>query len=430
VPMGLTRSQWSEKHFFGAVCMEVIGLLYNLGILISISTISGFIDHRFDKSTPLGLTLQGLLFGMSAAVGMIFPYSVLDGAIFDARSVVISVSALFFGPVAGLISTVIAVTARMYVGGSSTEVGIAVILLSFVIGHIFYWNRSKTGGHHTFVSLYVMGVLVHLAMMLIFYLFLNPDTRDAFMRQFAVTVLIFYPIATVIIGKVINDHLSSKSMIVRLTENEDKLNKNLREKKVLLAEIHHRVKNNLAIISSLLSLQSDSFDDDRTRFLFNETEGRVRSMSLIHELVYQNESFDSVDFGAFLRRFEQVAAGIFSDMSMNVEVKIEANTIRLDLNKSVPCALIVNELITNAYKHAFPGQTEGLMHIQFTETDNEYTLVVSDNGCGMPDGFKPSESTSFGYTIIFGLVDQLQGSITFENVGGTRVTVVFPKELS
>ena len=80
---------------------------------------------------------------------------------------------------------------------------------------------------------------------------------------------------------------------------------------MLLAEIHHRVKNNLAIISSLLSLQSDSFDDDRTRFLFNETEGRVRSMSLIHELVYQNESFDSVDFGAFLRRFEQVAAGIF-----------------------------------------------------------------------------------------------------------------------
>ena len=71
-----------------------------------------------------------------------------------------------------------------------------------------------------------------------------------------------------------------------------------------------------------------------------------------------------------------------------LKLKFEANTLRLDLNKSVPCALIVNELITNAYKHAFPGQTEGLMHIQFTETDNEYTLVVSDNGCGMPDGFK------------------------------------------
>ena len=107
--------------------------------------------------------MQGLLFGMSAAVGMIFPYSVLDGAIFDARSVVISVSALFFlVPLPAWISTVIAVTARMYVGGSSTEVGIAVILLSFVHRtHLFYWNREpRPGGHHTFVSLYVMGVLV------------------------------------------------------------------------------------------------------------------------------------------------------------------------------------------------------------------------------------------------------------------------------
>lgn len=409
--------------------MATIDLLYNLGILVSICVVSGFIDHRFSKETLSGSVLQGLLFGFAAAIGMIFPYSVIDGAIFDARSVVISIGTLFFGPMSGIITVVIAILARVYVGGGAVEAGIVVILASFAVGYIFHHHLNKTGKRHTFITLYIFGLLVHIVMIVILALLLPDDVRKTFMAQFGFTVLVFYPIATVLIGKVLNDHFHGIELVESLRNNETKLSISLREKQVLLAEIHHRVKNNLAIISSLISLQAESINDDNTRGLFIETEGRIRSMSLIHELVYQNETFESVDILRYLERFNEVLSGIFDNENLQIEVRIEAANIFLDLNKAIPCALIINELLTNAYKHAFKGMQTGEVTVRFTEKQANYVLTVSDNGTGFPQGFNPAMATSFGFTIIHGLVEQLQGRIAFSKDVGTVCTVIFPKTL-
>lgn len=407
--------------------MATIDLLYNLGILISICVVSGFIEDRFSKETTGGAVLQGLLFGVAAAIGMIFPYSVIGEAIFDARTVVISIGTLFFGPVSGMIAVIIAVLARIYLGGASVVAGLLVILASFSIGYAFHIYLKKSGVKFTSLVLYSFGLVVHVAMIIILLLLLPPQIRTVFMAQFGFTVLIFYPIATVLIGKVLNDHFLGKELIASLLENENKLSKNLNEKQILLAEIHHRVKNNLAIISSLISLQSETIKDESSKLVFVETESRIRSMSLIHELVYQNESLETIDVYCYLERFNKILAGIYSTENLNVRVKIEATNIYLDLNKAIPCALIINELLTNAYKHAFNGMQIGDVTIRFTEKQASYVLTVSDNGTGFPEGFIPAEASSFGFTIIHGLVQQLQGKIAFSCENGAECRVIFPK---
>jgi PAS domain S-box-containing protein len=200
--------------------MILLDLIYNLSVLAAISALSGFINQRFDRTVLSGKVLQGLLFGSATIVGMMYPFVFSHGIIFDGRSIVISLSALFFGPLSGAISAFIAVGYRIYLGGVGTLMGTLVILTSFAIGWSFYYYRKsqkiiriKIGG------LLLMGILVHIVMISLMLLLPSAIRLDTF-QLIGLSVLGIYPVVTVIIGKILLDQELNQSLIKQLKESE------------------------------------------------------------------------------------------------------------------------------------------------------------------------------------------------------------------
>ncbi len=200
----------------------VIELIYNLSILVSLSVLSSFVDSRISKKTIDGKLLQGVLFGISAIIGMMYPFRFAEGIIFDGRSIVISLSTLFFGPISGFITAMMALLYRIYLGGNGAIMGSLVIISSFLIGWIFY--RKKTGEEEqsfTNSHLYLLGLSVHIVMVA---LILTLPTKSMLpaLRTISGTVLLVYPIITLIIGKILLDHEQSQSHLISLKESREK----------------------------------------------------------------------------------------------------------------------------------------------------------------------------------------------------------------
>ncbi len=200
----------------------VIELIYNLSILVSLSVLSSFVDSRISKKTIDGKLLQGVLFGISAIIGMMYPFRFAEGIIFDGRSIVISLSTLFFGPISGFITAIMALLYRIYLGGNGAIMGSLVIISSFLIGWIFY--RKKTGEEEqsfTNSQLYLLGLSVHIVMVA---LILTLPTKSMLpaLRTISGTVLLVYPIITLIIGKILLDHEQSQSHLISLKESREK----------------------------------------------------------------------------------------------------------------------------------------------------------------------------------------------------------------
>ena len=187
------------------------------------------------------------------------------------------------------------------------------------------------------------------------------------------------------------------------------LQESIQEKEVLLKEIHHRVKNNLQVISSLLNLQSMYIKDKEAFDVFKESQDRVKSMAMIHEKLYQSGNFAEIDFSQYIKN---LTSSIYSSYGMDtklIKLKISAENIFLDINNAIPCGLIINELVTNAIKHAFPSGRSGEINIKFSRIDNKYILSVQDNGIGLPDSFIIEKTESLGMQLIYSLVSQLEG---------------------
>lgn len=225
--------------------------------------------------------------------------------------------------------------------------------------------------------------------------------------------------------------IATRSIFRNITErklSEERIQQSLEEKEVLLKEVHHRVKNNLQIISSLLSLQSETIEDVKAKEKYRESIGRIRSMSIIHELLYQTKNFDSVKADSYLNELVSYISQTYNT-NKNIEVKlsININTKRIDLNKSIPCGLIINELLSNAFKYAFPNKNAGKVEITLsalTEQPYLFELRVSDNGIGLPEGVDQNSNT-LGMQLVYSLVDQLDGKLTIERNNGTQFIIQF-----
>lgn len=200
----------------------VIELIYNLSILVSLSVLSSFVDSRISKRTINGKLLQGILFGITVIIGMMYPFRFADGIIFDGRSIVISLSTLFFGPISGLITTLIALLYRIYLGGNGVIMGLLVIISSFFIGFIFY-RRKVSSEEQSFTNwhLYLLGLSVHIVMVGLI-LTLPTKSMIPVLQTISGTVLIVYPIITLIIGKILLDHEQSQSHFISLKESREK----------------------------------------------------------------------------------------------------------------------------------------------------------------------------------------------------------------
>lgn len=221
--------------------------------------------------------------------------------------------------------------------------------------------------------------------------------------------------------------------IIERKKAEEKVQASLEEKEVLLKEIHHRVKNNLQVISSLLYLNSRKIEDSESLNVFKDSQNRIKSIALVHERLYQSKDLGKIDFKDYVQR---LTGDLFRSFAVNpamikLEINIEHESINIDT--AVPCGLIINELISNSLKYAFYSyeklHKEGLIKVHFGRNgNNELTLAVSDNGVGMPEGFTEKKSLSLGLQLVDTLVTQLEGNLEIDLSSGTAFTIKFKDE--
>jgi two-component sensor histidine kinase len=209
--------------------------------------------------------------------------------------------------------------------------------------------------------------------------------------------------------------------------SEEVIKSSLRDKEVLLAEVYHRVKNNLAVVSSLINLQTNLVDNEYTRQVLVDCKNRINSMALIHQKFYNERNYASINFSNYIRELVDDLSYAF-DMREKVKIEIHSGDLQLDLNKAIPCGIIVNELITNCLKHAFKDHnvSEPFIKISISETRNRCELKVSDNGKGFDFKQEIQNAKSLGIILIESLVDQLDGTFQYDNLSGTSFTMSFP----
>jgi two-component sensor histidine kinase len=193
----------------------------------------------------------------------------------------------------------------------------------------------------------------------------------------------------------------------------------------LLKEVHHRVKNNLQIISSLLSLQAQEIRDPEVSRLFGESQARVRSMALIHEQLYRSDDLAQIDFAAYVRELVDNLAQGFGSAASGVHFTLDVEPAPLLLDLAIPCGMIINELVSNALEHAFSGGRAGEIRIAFGREDDAYCITVADDGPGMRRQPVAGEATSIGLKVVEALARQIHGKVDRAHREGTVFTIRF-----
>lgn len=207
---------------------------------------------------------------------------------------------------------------------------------------------------------------------------------------------------------------------------DEQIKKSLKEKDILLKEIHHRVKNNLQVISSLLSLQSGYIDDKRTQELFRDSQNRVRSMALIHEKLYQAQDLAKVDFREYALSLVAMLFRSYGTNSGSIKLNLAVDQLFLSIDTAIPIGLVINELVSNSLKYAFPNGRSGSISIDFHEGINDqFTLVFRDDGAGMPKEFDFDKTPTLGLRLVKILTHQIGGELVFHHQGGTEFSITF-----
>lgn len=207
---------------------------------------------------------------------------------------------------------------------------------------------------------------------------------------------------------------------------EEKVKKSLEEKEVLLSEIHHRVKNNLAVISGLLELQFHNLESAEAKSALRDSQMRVSSMALIHEKLYQNENLSEIDFGAYMKELVDVIVDSHGNEQRSVRIELESDPVKLPIAKAIPCGLILNEIVTNSLKYAFPeSHKDPVIGINLQHENGRAVMEISDNGVGLPKPFEEVGDGSLGTLLIKTLIGQLEAELTVDGESGTRYIFSF-----
>lgn len=223
--------------------------------------------------------------------------------------------------------------------------------------------------------------------------------------------------------KLLELNLAERTRQLENTKNE--LSKSLNEKETLLREIHHRIKNNLQMVSSLISLQSHVIQDAASLKIFKETQNRINSIALIHQKLYQEKTFGSVNFSIYLK---DIIASVFHAYQVNnskIKLTQEIEDLQIGIEKGISLGLIFNEMITNAIKYAFPENRNGYLYISVKNVGH-IEIIVADNGVGLPENLNIYKTESIGMQLITSLTEQLGGKIEVDNSKGVRYTIVLP----
>lgn len=212
--------------------------------------------------------------------------------------------------------------------------------------------------------------------------------------------------------------------ITERKQMEEDLRRSSREKDTLLQEIHHRVKNNMQVISSMLKLQARTIDEPRMAAIFEDCQSRIRSMALVHEELYQSRNLSQIDIKHYINALlHGLSSSVYKKAT--VRFKVAVDDLFFNIDTAIPCGLIITELVTNSFKHAFPKQAEGEVSIELHRKDDMFHLSVKDNGVGLPPGFDLAKTQSLGLQLIYTLARQLVGTVEMKSVHGTEVNIAF-----
>lgn len=210
--------------------------------------------------------------------------------------------------------------------------------------------------------------------------------------------------------------------ITELKEKQKTIGRSLKEKEMLLQEIHHRVKNNLAMISSMLELQIMQSNEQAAINALRDSQLRIQSIAIIHEKLYQSESLHKIGFDKYLGELVETIKKMYSDVDGNVETVYDLDHVTLGIEQAIPCSLLVNEVIVNSFKHAFPNYKEGTLRLKLDYDEPDLKLEIEDDGVGLPDDFDIQQQDSLGMTLIQALANQLEGEISLSSNSGKEGT--------
>ena len=217
--------------------------------------------------------------------------------------------------------------------------------------------------------------------------------------------------------------------ITERKEYERQLQESIKEKEVLIKEVHHRVKNNMQVISSILNLQSSYIDDETALGILRESQDRIKSMSFVHESLYQSKTLSEVNFSEYIQNIARNLFHSYGRREGGLSLDFDLQEVYLNLDTSIPCGLIINEVVSNSLKYAFHGREKGVIRIGFSKlSDGKLKLIVSDNGIGLPDNFDIENAESLGLQLVTTLVTQVSGELKIDSSNGTRFTIVFKEQ--
>ncbi len=217
--------------------------------------------------------------------------------------------------------------------------------------------------------------------------------------------------------------------ITKIKNVEDQLKHSLDEKEMLIKETHHRIKNNLQIVNSILNLQSSYLEDPKSLEIFRESQNKIRSISLIHEKLYNTGSVSNIDAESYLDELIKFIFSTFSTKKERISLELDIDQVNINSSIAIYIGLIASELITNILKYAFPEFKKGKIEIRFKKlNDKEIKFTVKDDGIGLPADLKPEEANSFGFELVASLTSQLSGTLEIKGKNGTEINIVFPSE--
>ena len=258
--------------------------------------------------------------------------------------------------------------------------------------------------------------------------------KDQIIKQNEKVILIIIIISLVIILLIgiyiIKNNRKKRTEIEQMNKSISRKNKtikaSLKETEMLLQEIHHRVKNNLQVISGILSLQNSNITDEKSKQLLAESQDRIQAIALLHKTMYQNDNFNVVDFKTYINELITYIKQTNKNVNKDIIVTQEVENINFSIETAIPLSMLINEIITNCYKHAFTNLENGEIFISIRkDTSKKYLLIIKDNGIGLPKNYNENTTKSIGFDLINGLSEQLEGILTFNSNNGTEINIEF-----
>ena len=220
----------------------------------------------------------------------------------------------------------------------------------------------------------------------------------------------------------------NEELETRVTERTAQLNKSLHEKELLLKEIHHRVKNNLQIVASLLHIPARQISDPAVLAILDESQNRVKAMALVHERLYRSDDISSIDMGDYAKFMGTSLVRFYGVGAAQVKFEVEMPDVRFDINRAIPLGLLLNELLSNALKHAFPAGRKGNITLTGEQAGDSVRITVQDDGCGIPATLDWKDTQSLGLRLVNSLTEQLSGTIELDRTSGTKFTITIPDQ--